>query len=234
MAIVILFARLLLAAVFVWPGSPARRPRGLSPGGSRTSGVPSALAAPLSVLLPLAELAVAVALIPPPRPLWAPVLWYSCSSSLPVSAPPGARPQARLPLLRPTPPAPAGHVARNGVLAAIAAFVVWQGLEGEVGPSVIGRLGALSTTQLLIVVGGTVVLAVAAVVLPFGVLSRTGGSWRGSTLENRLAAASLAPSENGIQSTAGLPLGSPAPTSPSGTLGARRLPSMDYAPAASR
>ena len=117
---------------------------------------------------------------------------------------PGARPQARLPLLRPdSSPAGWSTLARNGVLAAIAAFVVWQGLEGEVGPSVIGWLGALSTTQLLIVVGGTVVLALVAVqwFFLFGVLRQNGRLLaRLNALENRLAAAGLAPSENGIQS----------------------------------
>jgi peroxiredoxin len=79
---------------------------------------------------------------------------------------------------------------------------------------VIAWLGALSTTQLLIVVGGTVVLALVAVqwFFLFGVLRQNGRLLaRLNALENRLAAAGLAPSGNGAHQTSGLPVGSPAP-----------------------
>ncbi len=45
--------------------------------------------------------------------------------------------------------APAGWstLARNTVLAAPAAFVIWQGREGDVGPSAVGWVDALSAVQ---------------------------------------------------------------------------------------
>ncbi|HEU4848459.1 MAG TPA: MauE/DoxX family redox-associated membrane protein, partial [Rubrobacteraceae bacterium] len=70
MAIVILFARLLLAAVFVVAGVAKLADREGSRRAVADFGVPGALAAPLSVLLPLAELAVAVALIPTSTAIW--------------------------------------------------------------------------------------------------------------------------------------------------------------------
>ena len=56
--------------------------------------------------------------------------------------------------------APAGWktLARNGVLAAVAGFVVWESYEGGgAGPSAISWLGALSTAQLLGLLGGVLV-----------------------------------------------------------------------------
>jgi peroxiredoxin len=60
--------------------------------------------------------------------------------------------------------APAGWktLTRNGALAAVAGFVVWQGWSGEVGPSAIAWLGPLSAVQLLILVGSVVVLSLLA------------------------------------------------------------------------
>ena len=186
-------------------------------GRSPTSGCRAPSPLHSSVLLPLAELAVA-ALIPTSTAFWgavgALVLLLLFVAGIGANLARGRKPDChcfgQLHSLSGW-----STLARSGVLAAIAAFVVWQGLEGEVGPSVIGWLGALSTTQLLIVVGGTVVLALVAVqwFFLFGVLRQNRRLLaRLNELENRLAAASLAPSENGIQSTAGLPVGSPAPT----------------------
>ena len=57
--------------------------------------------------------------------------------------------------------APAGWktLARNGVLAAVAGFVIWEGYEGGAGPSALSWLGALSAAQLLSLLGGILVLA---------------------------------------------------------------------------
>ena len=219
MAIVILFARLLLAAVFVVAGVAKLADREGSRRAVADFGVPGALAAPLSVLLPLAELAVAVALIPTSTAIWGAVgalaLLLLFVAGIGANLARGRKPDCHCFGQLHSSPAGWSTLARNGVLAAIAAFVVWQGLEGEVGPSVIAWLGALSTTQLLIVVVGTVVLALVAVqwFFLFGVLRQNGRLLtRLNALDNRLAAAGLAPSANGAHQTSGLPVGSPAPT----------------------
>jgi thiol-disulfide isomerase/thioredoxin len=92
--------------------------------------------------------------------------------------------------------------------------LVWRGLEGNVGPSVVGWIGSLATAALLILAGGMVVLALLAAqwVLLLGLLRQNGRLLaRLEAVEERLAASALAPSANGAPSTAGLPVGVPAP-----------------------
>jgi hypothetical protein len=50
-------------------------------------------------------------------------------------------------------------LARNGVLAAVAGFVLWEGYYGGAGPSALAWLGVFSTAQLLGLLGGVLVLA---------------------------------------------------------------------------
>src|SRR5437588_2654142 len=70
MNIALLTARLLLAVVFVVAGLAKLADRSGSQKALRDFGVPSRLAAPGGVLLPLAELAVALALIPSASAWW--------------------------------------------------------------------------------------------------------------------------------------------------------------------
>jgi peroxiredoxin len=218
MDIVILFARLLLAAVFVVAGVAKLADREGSRRAVADFGVPSALAAPLGILLPLAELAVAAALIPTSTAFWgavgALVLLLLFVAGIGANLARGRRPDCHCFGQLHSSPAGWSTLARNGVLAAIAALLVWRGLEGEVGPSVIGWIGALATAQLLVLAGGTVVLALLAVqwFFLFGVLRQNGRLLaRLNAVEERLAAAGLAPSENGAHRTSGLAVGSPAP-----------------------
>jgi peroxiredoxin len=110
---------------------------------------------------------------------------------------------------------PAGWstLARNGVLAAVAAFLVWQGREGA-GPSIVNWLGNLTAAQLLALVGGVIVLGLLATQwwLLLNLLRQNGRLLvRIDAVEERLAAAGLSPSQNGTQPAAGLPVGSSAP-----------------------
>jgi uncharacterized membrane protein YphA (DoxX/SURF4 family) len=70
MAIALLLARLLLALVFAVAGAAKLADREGSRGAVVDFGVPSALAAPLGLLLPLAELAVAATLLPASTAKW--------------------------------------------------------------------------------------------------------------------------------------------------------------------
>src|ERR687893_1203985 len=67
---VVLLARLLLAAVFVVAGIAKLADREGSRQAVADFCVPAVLASPLGILLPLAELAVAIALIPTATALW--------------------------------------------------------------------------------------------------------------------------------------------------------------------
>jgi len=221
MDIVILFARLLLVGVFVVAGIAKLSDREGSRKAVAGFGVPPYLAAPIGILLPLAELVVAVALIPAATALWGAVgalaLLLLFVAGIGANLARGRRPDCHCFGQLHSSPAGWSTLARNGVLAVIAAFVVWQGLEGEKGLSVIGWIGALSATQVLIIAVGVVVLVllVGQWLFLFGLLRQNGRLLaRLNALDERLAAAGMdtAPSHNGVlHSTAGLPVGSPAP-----------------------
>jgi methylamine dehydrogenase accessory protein MauD len=214
----VLFARLLLAAVFVAAGLAKLADREGSRRAIADFGVPTALAAPLGILLPLAELAVAAALIPTSTALWgavgALVLLLLFVAGIGANLARGRRPDCHCFGQIHSAPAGWSTLARNVVLAALATFVVWRGLEGELGPSVVGWLGSLSTAALLVLAGGMVVLALLAAqwLFLFGLLRQNGRLLaRLEAVEEVLAAADLAPSENGARSARGLSVGAPAP-----------------------
>ena len=220
MDIVLLFARLLLAAVFVVAGIAKLVDREGSRQAVVDFGIPARLAAPLGIVLPLTELAVAAALIPTATAFWGSVgalaLLLLFVAGIGANLARGRRPDCHC--FGQLHSAPAGWttLARNGVLAAVAVLLVWRGLEGEIGPSVVGWIGALSTDQLWNFASAMVVLALLAAqwLFLFGLLKQNGRLLaRLSAVEEKLAAAGLAPapSENGARSTAGLPVGAPAP-----------------------
>jgi hypothetical protein len=115
--------------------------------------------------------------------------------------------------------APAGWstLLRNGALAAVAGFILLQGREGA-GPSGVSWLGALSTVQLLALVGGLLALALLGAVSWFLVhLLRQNGRLlvRIEALEQRVASdEGVAPEAEEVpqaQPEAGLPVGTEAP-----------------------
>src|SRR5947209_19976636 len=128
MGILLLLAGLLLAAVFVVAGLAKLADRA----GSRQAlvgfGLPAALAAPLGLLLPLAELAVAVALLPAAWAWWgalgALALLLLFVSGIGYNLAHGRQPDCHC--FGQLHSAPAGWptLTRNLVLAAIAGFVV--------------------------------------------------------------------------------------------------------------
>lgn len=218
MDIAVLLARLLLAAVFVVAGVAKLADREGSRRAMADFGLPTALAAPLGVLLPVAELAVAAALIATPTALWgavgALVLLVVFAAGIGANLARGRSPDCHCFGQIHSAPAGWSTLARNAALACVAAFLVWRGLEGEVGPSVVGWIFDLSTAGLLVLIGVMVVLALIAAqwLFLFGLLRQNGRLLgRLEALEARLVAAGLAPSENGSRPAAGLPVGAPAP-----------------------
>jgi uncharacterized membrane protein YphA (DoxX/SURF4 family) len=221
MDIALLVARLLLAAVFFVAGLAKLADRAGSRQAMRDFGVPAALAAPLGVLLPLAELAVAAALIPTATAWWGAIgalaLLLLFVVGIAVNLARGRKPDCHC--FGQLHSAPAGWktVLRNGVLAAVAGFVVWEGRDGGgVGPSAVGWLGGLSTAQTAGLVGGLVLLGV--LIAQWWILThllRQNGRLlvRLEALEGRIGAgdAPPAPPENDAQPAAGLPVGSAAP-----------------------
>jgi peroxiredoxin/uncharacterized membrane protein YphA (DoxX/SURF4 family) len=144
--------RIVLATVFGVAGVAKL----VDPAGSRKSaadfGMPTVLAAPLGLLLPLLELACAVSLL---RGSWA---WFGASGALAIllvlmtviaiSLARGRRPDCHCFGQLHSAPVGWATLSRNAVLAALAAFIVWQG-PASVSPSVVQWLGAVSQSDTL-------------------------------------------------------------------------------------
>jgi methylamine dehydrogenase accessory protein MauD len=165
MDVALLLARLLLASVFVVAGVTKLADREGSRRALADFGVPTTLATPLGVLLPLVELAVAAALIPAATAWWGAVgaLVLLLLFVVGISANLARGRKAECHCFGQLHSEPAGWktLARNGVLAAVAGFVLWQGY-GSAGPSAVGWLVGLSTAQLLGLGFGLAVLGVLA------------------------------------------------------------------------
>jgi peroxiredoxin len=220
MDILLLIARLLLGGVFLVAGFTKLADRAGSRQAVIDFGVPAPLAAPLSVLLPLVELAVAVALMPLSTAWWGALgafaLLLVFVGGIGVNLARGRKPECHC--FGQLHSAPAGWktLARNGALAAVAGFVLWEGYD-VAGPSAVAWLGALSAAQLLGILGGVLVLILLAGQWGFLVhLLRQNGRLlvRLEAVEETLAeGGSVAPSANGtpVDQAEGLPVGSAAP-----------------------
>ena len=213
-------ARLLLALVLLSAGAAKLADREGTRQAIVDFGAPSALAAPLGLLLLLAELAIAATLLPASTAWWGALGTLALLSVFVVgityNLARGRKPDCHC--FGQLHSAPAGWktLARNGVLTAMAGFVLWEGYDG-VGPSALTWLGALSAVQLLGLLGGVLVLALLAGQWWFLVhLLRQNGRLlvRLEALEATLASGgSVATSENGtpIHQAEGLPVSSEAP-----------------------
>jgi methylamine dehydrogenase accessory protein MauD len=223
MEIALLIGRLLLALVFLVAGLAKLADRAGSRQGLIDFGVPATLATPLGILLPLAELAVAVALIPTSTAWWGAIgalaLLLLFVTGIGVNLARGRKPDCHCFGQLHSAPAGWSTLLRNGVLVAVAGFIVWQGTEG-VGPSALSWLGGLSTVSLLAFLGGLLALALVLLAVEgwFLVhLLRQNGRLlvRLEALEQRVASGDAAPPEAEeapqAQPEVGLPVGTEAP-----------------------
>ena len=178
----LLLARLTLAAVLAVAGVAKLVDRAGSRQGMRDFGVPAALAPAAALLLPLAELVAALALVSA-RTAWyggllALALLVVFIAGISVSLAQGKHHDCRCFGQIASSPIGRGTLIRNGILAAIAAFVVLAGLgsRGAVGPSLweLWR-GMTGMEQLAIVLGVASLALLGAVVwLLFQMLGQNG------------------------------------------------------------
>lgn len=165
MHVALLVARLVLFSVFAVAGVTKLTDRTGSKLAMGDFGVPTSLVAPLSVLLPLAELAVAAALIPSSTAWWgavgALVLLLLFTVGIGANLARGRRPSCRCFGQLRSEPTSWKTLVRNGLLAAVAVFVVWWGSDGA-GPSAVGWLAELSAAQGAVLIGGLAVSGVVA------------------------------------------------------------------------
>jgi thiol-disulfide isomerase/thioredoxin/uncharacterized membrane protein YphA (DoxX/SURF4 family) len=146
----LLVARLLLAAVFAAAGLAKL----FDLAGSRKLvtdfGLPAVLAAPVGILLPLAELITAASLIPAASAWWgavgALVLVLVFVTGIAVNLAHGRKPDCRCFGQLHSEPVGWRTLAHNAALAAIAGFVVWQGADNA-GLSAVAWLGHLTAWQ---------------------------------------------------------------------------------------
>lgn len=221
MEIALLIARLVLVLVFAVAGVTKLADREGTRRVIRDFGVPFALAAPLALLLPLAELAVAVALILTSTAFLGALgalgllLLFIVGISFNLAR--GNKPDCRcFGQLR---SAPVGWktLLRNGALAVLASFVIWQGRGGGVGPGTAGWVGTLSAVRVLGIVFGLLALGllVAQWWFLFHLMRQNGRLLvRLEALEEAVASGgSLHPSPNGALTSPGeaLAVGVPAP-----------------------
>lgn len=215
MDFVLLLVRLVLAVAFAVAGVAKLADLTGSRQAMRDFGVPARLAKPLGTLLPLVELAVALALVPRASAWWGAlgglVLLLAFVAGIGTNLARGKQPACHC--FGQLHSAPAGWptLARNGVLAAVAGFILWQGRDAP-GLSVVAWADDLSTVE-----GVALGIALLALVLAAAVgwaivhlLSQHGRLLlRLDALE---AASGVTPQQAATdRPTTGLPAGTPAP-----------------------
>ncbi len=152
MNFVLVLGRILLAGVFVVAGLAKLVDRAGSRQALRDFGVPAAVAAPLGVTLPLAELVVGVALLPVATAWWgalgALAFLLVFVAGIGYNLARGRTPDCHCFGQLHSAPAGWSTLTRNAVLAALAGLVVWQG-PAQPGASVIGWLSSVTMSQFL-------------------------------------------------------------------------------------
>lgn len=214
----LLLARLLLAGVFVVAGVAKLADLPGSRKAVAAFGVPGRLADPFGLLLPLAELAVAVLLLPVATAWWgalgALVLLLLFVAGIGANLARGRTPDCHCFGQLHSAPAGPSTLIRNGALALVALFIVVQGPSGA-GRSAVGWLGDLSAGEVSLLVAMAAVLGLLAAGgwLLLQIIAQNGRLLvRVEALEAQLGVAS----PNGSAASAGaraegLPVGTPAP-----------------------
>ena len=218
----LLVARLVLAIVFVVAGVTKLLDRAGTRRAMSDFGLPSALAPAVALLLPVVELAIAIALIPRATAWWggvgALVVLLAFIVAIAVNLVRGRRPDCHCfgqiysePVGWPT-------VVRNSLLAAIAAFIVIGGRD-DPGLGVVSWARGLGGTEALTLGLGVVVLTALLLMgmLLINLLRQNGRLLvRMEALEELVTgAAGVEPASSEaapVEGVAGLPVGSPAPS----------------------
>ncbi|GAC1349633.1 MAG: hypothetical protein NVSMB27_24590 [Ktedonobacteraceae bacterium] len=221
MGLTLLLSRLLLVSVFVVAGLAKFADLAGSRQALRDFGVPPLLVTPFGILLPLAELVVAVALIPLASAWWgalgALALLLLFVAGIGYNLAHGRQPDCHCFGQLYSAPAGWSTLIRNLVLAAVAGLVVGLGPQYP-APNVLGWFGTLALAQRIELLVGVVMgalLALESWVL-LKVLSQQGRLLlRLEAVEAQLATNDIAPQPaptgNAALPVTGLPVGTPAP-----------------------
>ena len=220
MQFALLAARLLLSVVFAVAGLAKLADRAGSRRALIDFGVPSTLASPLGVLLPLAELVVAAALLPVAS------AWYGALGALSLlllfvvgialKSARGRTPDCHCFGQLSSAPAGWATLARNAALAVVSISIVWHGRDNP-GLSIVSWIGDLTLVQrMLFGMGlvGLILLAAEGWVLLQMLRQQGRLLLRLDAMETRLTSADLVPAltEGQDVAAAGLTIGASAPT----------------------
>ena len=221
--ILLLVARLALAAVFAVAGVGKLADREGSRKAMLDFGVPASIAGVAGLALPIVEIAIALLLLPVATAVWAAigalVLLLAFIGGIAYNLSKGRTPDCHCFGQIHSEPAGRSTLIRNGVLALVAALLIGFGWD-DAGPSLVGWLDDLSTAETVALVLTALLLVIAAVEgwLLVHLLSQNGRLLiRLDALEEAIetgaaipalgdAAAQPAPAQ-----VLGLPVGSPAP-----------------------
>jgi thiol-disulfide isomerase/thioredoxin len=166
MDVALLLSRLVLAVVFLVAGGAKLADRRGSIQAMRDFGVPERLAMPAGIALPLTEIAVAILLVPTATARWgalgALALLLAFVAGIGYNLARGNQPDCHCFGQLHSEPAGLPTLARNGILSAVAAFLLVGGWD-DPGPSVVGWLGDLSGFEGVMLAGGVIALALIAV-----------------------------------------------------------------------
>lgn len=218
MDVALLAARLLLAAVFAAAGLAKLTDWPSSRQALVDFGAPVRLAMPLGPALALAELAVAVALIPIATAWWGALaalgLILAFIGGIAANLARGRAPTCRCFGQLGAAPIGRSTIVRNLILASLAGLVVWQG-PLDPGPSAVGWVGLLTTAEQVTLAIGLVTLGLlaATVFLLVQILGQQGRLLlRLDALEHGLTATGALPGSADVRAPSpGLPLGAAAP-----------------------
>ncbi len=166
MDVVLLLARLALAGVFLVAGGAKLLDRRGSVQAMRDFGIPERLAAPAGIALPIAEIAVALLLLPTTTArlgaIGALALLLAFVAGIGYNLARGNQPDCHCFGQLHSEPAGWPTLVRNGVLAAVATFLLVAGWD-DAGTSVFAWLGNLSGVESVMLAVGVVALAMIAV-----------------------------------------------------------------------
>jgi thioredoxin-related protein/uncharacterized membrane protein YphA (DoxX/SURF4 family) len=217
MDILLLLCRLLLAGVFGAAGAAKLADRDGTVKVVGEFGLPTPLARPVSLLLPLAELVAAVLLITTTAAWWgalgALTLLLLFTAGIAVNLARGRKPDCHCFGQLHSAPVGRSTLLRNVLFAAGAGFIVWQG-RGNSGPGVLGLAGDLISNHTVAVIFAAPLIVTVAVEgwLIFHLFRQQGRLLlRIDNLELRLDVSGVAPAPTLNQMSKGLPMGSGAP-----------------------
>ncbi len=213
----LLITRIVLAAIFVVAGLTKLVDRAGSRQAIIDFGLPVKLATPFGLALPLAELVVAMLLLAGTTAWWGAVgalaLLLLFVAGISYNLAKGRKPDCHCFGQLYSAPVGPSTLARNGVLAVVALFIILQGRENA-GPSAFGWLAGLSAVEVVMLVGLVVVLILVAVEgwLLLNLMRQNGRLMlRIESLEANLGGDTGRPAPTPALPAVGLPIGSPAP-----------------------